>query len=153
MKARLSALTLFFVGAWATPAQDDAAKKELARMQGEWRPVRAEEAGEAVPDRAIEPLRCVIQGNMLTFAGIEPLTDRASKLTIKLYADSMPRCIDLDVQVGSEKGRVLEGVYEWKGDELWMCLQMPGGVRNRPLEFDSKGDANRILVVWRRSKS
>ena len=144
----LPAIVLVFFG--VALAQDDAVKKELAKMQGDWQLVRGLESGEAASKYVVEHFKCVIKGDQLTFKGVEPLTDKASKLTIKIDASPTPKCIDLQVEAGSLKGTLLEGVYEWKGDELKLCLNFASGIANRPLEFETKAGSNRVLLVLKR---
>ena len=144
----LPAIVLVFFG--VALAQDDAVKKELAKMQGDWQLVRGEENGEPAPEYVVKHLKCVIKGDQLTFEGIEPLTDKASKLSIKIDTSTIPKCIDLKVDAGSLKGDVLEGVYERTGDGLKLCLYFGKG--NRPLEFETKAGSNRVLFVLKREK-
>ena len=80
MKMQLLALTVIvLVSFGVAPAQDDAVKKELVGMAGNWQLVRGEENGEPASELVIKNLTCVIKGDQLTFAGIAPLTDKASK--------------------------------------------------------------------------
>src|SRR2546425_11101837 len=132
------------------PAQDDAAKKELVGMAGDWQLVRGEENGEPASEYFVKHLKCVIKGEQFSFEGIEPLTDKASKLTMKIDTSTTPKCIDLKVEAGSLKGDILEGVYAWKGDELKLCLYFGKG--NRPLEFETKAGSNRVLFVFKRER-
>ncbi len=132
------------------PAQEDAVKKELAGMAGDWRLVRGEESGEPAPEFVIKNLECVIEGDRLTFKGVATLTDIASRLSIKIDVSTTPACIDLKVEAGSLKGDVLEGVYERKGDELKLCLYVGKG--NRPLEFETKAGSNLVLFILKREK-
>src|SRR5262245_22118313 len=119
---RLLALSvLILVSFGGSRAQEDAVKKELVKMEGVWQLVRGEENGEPVSEYVVRNLEWIIKGDQLVFKGIEPLTDRASKLTVKIDTTTTPRCIDLKVEAGSMKGTVLEGVYEWKGDQLKLC--------------------------------
>ena len=149
MKLLLTAL-ITFLG--STNAQEDAVKEELARMAGDWRLSAGEEDGEAVPDYVLENLQCRIADKELTFKGIEPLVDRAAKLTITLDPAGKPKCIDLKVVSGSDKGVTYEGIYEWRGDELRMCLAIRSGVPNRPLEFATKAGSSCVLMTLKRSK-
>jgi uncharacterized protein (TIGR03067 family) len=144
----LSAIVLVSFG--AAPADEDAAKNDLARMEGVWRVVSGEEDGRPVSDYVVRNLRWEIKGDRLTFKGIKPLTDRASRLAIKIDPSTTPRCIDLEVEVGSEKGHTLEGIYEWKGDELKLCLFLDFTSRTRPVEFETRDGSNRVLFVLRR---
>ena len=151
MKLQLLALALIVLDSLvAVSAQDDAVKKELAGLAGEWRLVKGEANGEAANDYIIENLKCAIKGDRITFEGIKSLTDKFSELTIKIDGSTMPKCIDLKVQAGSLKGDVLEGVYECKGDELKLCLYVGKG--NRPLEFKAEAGSDRVLFVLKREK-
>jgi len=153
VRARLlSLLVLLLCSFGAMPAQEDAVKKELAKMEGVWRVVRGEEDGKPSSDYLIEHLQWDIKGDQLLFKGIKPLTDRASKLTIKLDPSTTPRCIDLKIEAGSLKGSVLEGVYEWKGNQLRLCLYVASGDRQRPLEFETRPGSNRVLFLLKREK-
>ena len=151
MKLQLLALALIVpVSLGTVSAQDDAVKKELAGLAGEWRLVKGEANGEAANDYIIENLKCAIKGDRITFGGVKTLTDKFSELTIKIDGSTMPKCIDLKVQAGSLKDDVLEGVYECKGDELKLCLYVGKG--NRPLEFKAEGGSDRVLFVLKREK-
>lgn len=150
MKARFLAVAAIVLFLGDGPAQDDAAKKELDGLAGDWRLISGEDNGEPANDYALENLKSLIKGDQLTFAGIKPLTDRASRLTIKLDLTTTPKCIDLKVEEGSLKDQVLEGIYERKGDELKLCLYFGKG--NRPLEFETKPGTDRVLFVLKREK-
>src|SRR5438105_2937624 len=118
MNVPLLTVSAFLLSFGAAPVEDDAVKKELAKMQGVWQLAAGEENGKPVSDYVIEHLKVEIKGDQLTFTGIQPLTDKASKLTITIDASTTPRCMDLKVEAGSWKGTVLEGIYEVKGDEM-----------------------------------
>ena len=151
MKLQLLALPVIVLVAFgAVSAQDDAVKKEQAGMAGNWLLVSGEENGEPASEYVVKNLKCAIKGDQLAFKGIEPLTEKASKLTMKIDTSTTPKCVDLKVEAGSLKGDILEGVYEWKGDELKFCLYFGKG--NRPLEFETKAGSNRVLFVLKREK-
>jgi uncharacterized protein (TIGR03067 family) len=140
------------VACGAGRAEDGAAKKELAKLQGAWRLVRGEEDGEPASEYAVKNLELVVKGNQFTFKGIAPLTDKAEKLAVTIDAATTPKCIDLKVETGSLKGTVLEGIYEWKGDELHLCVYWASGTRSRPFEFQTKAGSKRVLFVLKRQK-
>jgi len=88
---------------------------ELDKIQGNWQLVRGEENGEPGSENLVQNLKVGIKGDQLTFKGIEPLSDRAGRLTITIDPSTTPKCIDLKVEAGSEKGTVLEGVTNARG--------------------------------------
>jgi uncharacterized protein (TIGR03067 family) len=151
VKVQLVALSAIVLVSFGAAPAEDAAKKELSKMEGEWRLVRGEENGEAIAAFAVEHLELVVKGGQFTFKGIAPLTDKAARLTATLDATTTPRCIDLKVEAGSLKGTVLEGIYEWKDAEWKLCLYWDSG-RNRPLEFETTAGSNRVLLVLKRHK-
>jgi len=134
----------------AALGREDAAKKELVKLEGAWQLVRGEEGGEPVSEYAVKNLAVIVKGDRLTFKNIAPLTDQASTLTIKIDPSTTPKCIDLKVEAGSLKGTVLEGIYENKADELRLCLLFANGTRNRPVDFEAKAGSNRLLLVLKR---
>jgi uncharacterized protein (TIGR03067 family) len=148
VKVRLLALTAAALLAFGAAAGDAAVKKELAKLQGAWQVVRGEENGEPVSEYVVQNLKWGVKGDRLTLQGVAPLTDRASQLAITLDASTTPKCIDLKVEAGSQKGTVFEGVYEWKGDELRLCLHLARGAR--PVEFETRSGPNRVLLVLKR---
>jgi uncharacterized protein (TIGR03067 family) len=151
VKVQLVALPVVaLVSFGAAPARDDAVKKELAKMQGSWQVVSGEEDGKPSSEYLTENLKWIIKGDQLSFTGIAPLTDKAGKLTLTIDASTTPKCIDLKVEAGSLKGTVWEGVYEWKGEELKLCLHLAGG--KRPVEFGTKEGSNQVLFVLKREK-
>ena len=131
-------------------ALDDAVKKELAKMQGVWHVVSGEENGDLVSEYVVKHLKWAITGDQLIFSGIAPLTDKASKLAITIDASTTPKCIDYKIVVGSWKDTVFVAVYEWKGDELKVCIHL--GSANRPVEFGTKAGSNKIQFVLKREK-
>lgn len=146
----LAPLALMFFG--AAPAREDAAKTDLAKMEGAWHLVRGEDEGQPPPEYVVKHLDVAIKGDRLTFKNIAPLVDKAGTLAITLDPATTPRCIDLKVETGSMKGTVVEGVYECKDDELKLCLYFADGARNRPLEFKTTAGSNRVLLVLERNQ-
>lgn len=149
MKAQL--LTVFamvLVSVGPALAQDDAVKKEAAKFQGVWQLVSGEDNGQPVAEIIIQNLKIVIKDDQLKLQGDAGLISKAAKVTVKIDPSTTPRCIDFKVDAGSEKGLVLEGIYEWKGDTVKICVYQGGG--NRPLEFETKANSNRLLFVMKK---
>lgn len=135
----------------ATAGDDDAAKKDLAKMEGVWQLASAEEDGKPSSDFLVENLRMEFKGDRLIPSGVKPVTDKVGKMIVKLDASAKPKCIDLKVESGELKGMMFEGIYEWKGDELRLCLFMGEGL-SRPSEFTAKPGSNRVLFQFKREK-
>jgi uncharacterized protein (TIGR03067 family) len=146
--AALSVIVLVSFG--AALAQDDAAKKELARMEGTWHIVSGVEKGKPSSDYLVQNLKFVFKGSQLTFQGDELIMEKVKKIAITIDPATNPKCIDLKVEAGTMKDLLLEGIYECKGDELKLCVSEEAG--NRPLEFESKEGSKRVLFVLKRQK-
>ena len=150
MKPRfLALLALASVG--TTIAQDDAVKKELAQLEGVWQVVSMEEGKQAGPDNW-KTIKFVFKGNVLTFKGDDAVSKKVGKITIVVDPTTTPRTIDLKAVEGSEKGLILEGIYEIKGDEMKLCVRGEPGA-DRPLEFATKEGSKLVLFVLKREKS
>jgi|ERR1017187_8488818 uncharacterized protein (TIGR03067 family) len=134
----------------AANSQDDAVKKESAKLQGDWQVVSSEEDGRATPDFIVENLKIAIKGDQITLKGVEELMKKFGKVTLKVDPSSTPKFIDFKVEAGSEKNNEYEGIYELKGDELKICVSVVS--RNRPDEFKTKAGSNRALFVLKRAK-
>src|SRR5262245_54085172 len=150
MSLRLLAMSTLVLLVGGALAQDDAAKKELAKLQGPWRVVSAEENKEAVPNEIVENLKFVIKGDELTLAGVENIVKKVAKVKLVVDPSTTPKTIDFKIEAGSEKGTTVEGIYELKDDELRFCACTVGG--NRPQEFATKPGSNLILFVLKREK-
>jgi uncharacterized protein (TIGR03067 family) len=153
MKNGFLALSIFaLLPMCAAHAQDDAVKKELAKMEGTWDIVSGVERGEPSSEHLLKNLKFVFKGNQLTFAGDDVMAKKVGKIAVKIDATTTPKCIDLKLKVdaGAVKDLLLEGIYEFKGDELKLCISEEAG--NRPLEFESKEGSNRVLFVLKRQK-
>jgi uncharacterized protein (TIGR03067 family) len=146
----LAMLSLLLISFGAARAQDDAVKKEHAKMDGAWQIVSGVENGKPSSDNLVQNLKFVFKGSQLTLAGDDIIAKRVGKAAVKIDAATTPRCIDFELTVkgGAAEDRVLEGIYEWKGDELRICISHQAG--NRPSEFESKEGSQRVLFVLKR---
>ena len=124
-------------------------KKELAKFDGTWTVASSEFDGKSL-DEKTKDLRLAFKDGIMTVKGDEEVEKGYGKMTIKLDPSTTPKIIDLTVTAGDEKDSVLEGIYEWKGDELKLCLNFASGIANRPLEFETKAGSNRVLLVLKR---
>jgi uncharacterized protein (TIGR03067 family) len=131
-------------------AQDDAVKKEQAKLQGVWQVLNSEEDGKATPEFIVQALKLEIKGNQITIKGVEDLVKKFGKVTLTIDPATTPKIIDFKIEAGSEKDNVYEGIYELKGDELRICASVVKGAR--PEEFKTKAGSNRALFVLKREK-
>lgn len=127
--------------------EEEALGKELGRLQGLWRVESQERDGKATQADELKK-RTLFFGNdkFLVRQG-----DAIAQLgTMKLYPTESPTAVDVSVLAGPDKGQVLVGIYELKGDTLRMCLDPKG--RTRPTEFKAPEKSGLLLTVYKREK-
>lgn len=145
MRTLLAGLTVCCLLA-ADNAQD-AVKKDLDQMAGDWSIVGAEHDGQPSAAEDIKNGKRIGKGNETTVTINDQLLFRA-RFTID--PKRKPKAIDYTVIDGAWKDMTVLGIYEIDGDALKFCLAPPG--RDRPTEFKTKPGGETILVVWKRVK-
>ena len=130
---------------WA--AENEAVKKDLAQLQGEWSMVSGSADGQPVPDVMVKQMKRVCKGD-------ETTTTRAGQLFFKakitIDPSKKPKTIDYQMTDGFTKGQKQLGIYEVEGDTFRSCFGKPGA--ERPTDFTSKPGDGRTLSVWKRNK-
>jgi uncharacterized protein (TIGR03067 family) len=127
----LAPLALLFVAA------DPASEKDAKLLQGTWKGVTFERAGEKMPDNMAAAITMTIKGDMLTVSD-----GNANETgTFTLDATKKPRTMDL-VTMGAK----ILLIYDVDCDTLKLCWRTPGG--ERPKEFTGK-DTDGYLVLMR----
>jgi uncharacterized protein (TIGR03067 family) len=127
-----------------TRADDsDAAKKDLAGLQGEWSMVSGSADGQPLPEDMRKQMKRVCKGNEVTTT----MNGRVFfKANITLDASKRPKTIDYEMTEGLTKGKTQLGIYELDGDTFKSCFGKPGA--DRPAEF-TPGEG-RTVSVWKR---
>jgi uncharacterized protein (TIGR03067 family) len=121
----------------------DAAKKELAKLQGTWMTVSVEINGQKVEEDFTKD-RLIIKGD--TFVLQTGGTKLEGVMSIDPTKD--PKTIDTTVTAGQDKGLKSVGIYELKGDTFRVCYCV--SINQRPTEFRTTAGSSRALVVYRR---
>ena len=112
----------------AVTAQEDVAKKEVAKLQGTWKLVGVELGGITLPEEAFKGRQIRIEGEKIS--GVVK-----ALLTYRVDATAKPKAIDLL----SDKGKTpAKGIYELQGDTLTVCYP-PQTSLDRPKSFDTAG--------------
>jgi uncharacterized protein (TIGR03067 family) len=146
--------TAFLIGLAAVAtstdcAEDsDAAKKDMAQLQGEWSMVSGSADGNAMPDAMRETAKRVCKGDETTVTIGAQLLLKA-KFTID--PTRKPKTIDYQMIEGPTKGKRQVGIYELTGDTAKFCFGSPGA--ERPTDFTSKPGDGRTLSEWKRKKT
>ncbi len=131
--------------AWAE--DNEATKKDLVRLQGEWSMVSGVADGFPIPETMLPNSKRVCKGDELTATVGGQLVMRA-KITID--PARKPKKIDYDVIEGPTKGKKHLGIYALEGDTFKSCFGAPGA--ERPADFTSKPGDKRTSTVWKRAK-
>jgi uncharacterized protein (TIGR03067 family) len=133
-----------FSSSWAQ--ENEALKKDLGLLQGEWSMVSGSADGQAMPEEMLKQMKRICKGD-------ETTTMMAGRIFFKakfaIDPAKKPKTIDYEMTEGVTKGSKQLGIYEIDGDTFKSCFAKPGAAR--PADFIA-GDG-RTLSVWKREKS
>ena len=130
----------------AAPAED-AVKKEMAQLEGEWSMQSGEADGQSMPKEMVSTGKRVAKDGETTIT-IGGQVYFKAKFTID--PAKKPKAIDYTMTEGTTKGKTHLGIYELDGDTLKFCFAAPG--KDRPTEFTAKEGSGRTFSVWKRDK-
>jgi uncharacterized protein (TIGR03067 family) len=122
--------------------REQAARRELDRLQGTWAFVSVEANGNKAPADKLKDLRWVIRGDQL-FRREGGRT--IAEATIRLDPTRKPKTIDLAGKDKEGRSRRGLGIYELDGDRLKIALG-----KERPAEFRSAPGSGVVLTDCRR---
>ncbi len=126
---------------------DDATKKEMAKLEGEWVMVSGEIGGQSMPEQFVKTGKRVCKGNETTTT----ISGRVFlKATFTIDPSKKPKTIDYTMTEGPTKGKKQLGIYEFDGDTVRFCFSAPD--KERPTEFKTKEGEERTLSVWKKAK-
>jgi len=142
-------LSLVFTGLFlAAEPPKDAAKAELAKLQGSWTTASLQYNGKDIT--AKYKLKFVFKEDQATIEGSDAVKKEYAKITFKLDPSTNPACVDMIIAGGTQKDAVIEGIYELKDDRLKICAKVFG--KDRPGEFASAEGSSTVLLVLMREK-
>jgi uncharacterized protein (TIGR03067 family) len=132
---RTVAAVLFLSLAAAAIAADDkeeAVKKEMKKLQGDWKALKYEADGNA--GTGGDPI--IIEGDKLSVVIRDRITF-VGKIKVDPTAD--PKTIDMEYVEGpgGVVGKMKLGIYRWDGEKLEVCWN-PDGAKERPKKFTTK---------------
>ena len=126
---------------------EDAVKKEMALLEGEWSMVSGEADGISLPKETVRSAKRVAKDGMTTIT----MGGRVYfKAKFSIDPTKKPRAIDYTMTEGPTKGKTHLGIYELDGDTVKFCFAAPG--KDRPTDFTAKEGSERTLSVWKRDK-
>lgn len=131
----------------AADPSDDAAKKDLAKFQGNWSLISAERDGKKTPDEDAKKIKLTIQGNKFVLRKDSVVI---SEGTMTLDPSKKPKEIEETITTGPNKGKVFSAIYEIDDEQHKICFAAAG--KERPTEFSSLPGSGQLLQVWKREK-
>jgi uncharacterized protein (TIGR03067 family) len=145
---RLTIALLFLNSGLAISAgepEGQAARKELAKLQGTWKLVELEMDGQVFEYPEDTQPRWLV-----TETRVSRQEDGKQWASLAIDLASKPKLLDL-TRVGAE--RSMEAIYS-VDDDTWRICVNPAteGVRERPTEFSTKGKPGWKLWVLKREK-
>jgi uncharacterized protein (TIGR03067 family) len=128
---------------------DDATKtvEEGKKMQGTWKPVTAELAGNPFPNEVLKTMSLVVTDGKYTVT-VGQQTDEG---TVKLDPSKKPREMDITGTKGPNQGKKIPAIYELTDDTLRVCYDL-SGTAARPKEFKTEANSQLFLVEYKRQK-
>jgi uncharacterized protein (TIGR03067 family) len=148
MKSIQGLLLVTFVittASFVRAADNDAIKKDLAQLQGEWTMVSASADGQPMQDEMVKQMKRVCKGDEITVTVGGQVFLKAK---ITLDPSKKPKTIDYEMTEGYTKGKKQLGLYEINGDTFKACFNAPGA--ERPTEL--KAGDGLTFSEWKRKK-
>lgn len=144
MLTKLSTLAAFVALALAQGSGEDAAKKDLERLQGSWTMHALEINGKSVTK---------IQDTNLTIKKNEYTTMVRKKeqpgLKFKLDPSKNPKWIDMTQPQPDGTEKVLKGIYKIEDDTFVIC-RGTAPEHERPNQFATWPDTGYFVVTWKK---
>jgi uncharacterized protein (TIGR03067 family) len=129
---------------------DDDVRKELKVLQGKWKTVGMEAAGNSFPKDKILAFTVVIAADGKS-TGKTPESE--FQFTITVNPKKNPKTIENLHESGDQKGKKQYGIYKLEGDTFTVCMTRPGSAEgNRPKDFATKNTTNVVFVFERVEK-
>jgi uncharacterized protein (TIGR03067 family) len=141
-------LVLFTLPTLVDAGDSVAAKKETKKLQGTWKVTAVMYNGKDFYEKGQTPFDFVIKGDEIVLQGNDAVRKEYARLRFVLDPTTMPKIFDLTVTAGIQAKSKMEGIYEWDGQDLKLCVRIFG--LNRPSAFDAgAGSSNALLVLKR----
>jgi uncharacterized protein (TIGR03067 family) len=132
---------------------DQAARKELAALAGDWDYVKAQAKGQAIDIENEKPHFVTVSGTLWEVRAKGAERVRESARIVALDPSTDPKLIDIRSIPGNpqREGTLLEGIYKLDGDTLVIAFYY-GRDKKRPADFDEPKDTETIVWTLKRIK-
>ena len=138
------ALALFSFS--AALAQDDAAKKDLERLQGTWIMHALEVNGIDVPADKLQSALLTVKGDRYEVK----VKDRTTNVfELRLDPAKDPKEMDMTALEGANKDKVHKAIYKIENGLFVFCRGL-NPEQERPKEFATWPDTNIFVVKWKK---
>ncbi len=130
-------------------APKDDGKKDKEKLQGTWKAVTVEAAGQSHDDA--EEHRLIFSGDEFS---VKKGEETMIKGKFKIDPSKKPKEIDMEFTKAKREnlnGKTAFGIYALDGDTLKWCWNKPGG--ERPKKFSSEAADVHLLVTLKREKA
>ena len=132
----------------ASAEDSEAAKKDMAQLQGEWSMVSGSADGQPMSDELRKLMKRVCKGDEATRTMAGQVYFKA-KITID--PSKKPKTMGYQMTEVFTKGKTQLGIYESEGYTFRSCFSAPGDPR--PTDFTTKPGDKRTMTVWKREKT
>jgi uncharacterized protein (TIGR03067 family) len=126
--------------------RDEALRKDLEALQGNWQPVSVTVNGQALDKERLKDDSMLIRKNTFVLRSGAGSTGG----TFLIDPTKNPKTMDTETLIGEAKGTKSVGIYQLEGDTLRVCYSTDP--KARPTEFSAGKDSKRALVVYQRAK-
>ena len=114
-------------------------------IQGDWKPVKAELAGQPMAEEVLKTISLKIdEGTYEVHVGNSP-----DKGTVTVDSSTKPKSMTIIGTEGPNKGKTFPCIYELKGATLRICYDLSGA--KRPSEFKTMAGTRLYLVTYVRT--
>jgi uncharacterized protein (TIGR03067 family) len=131
----------------AADKPDDANKKDLEKMQGDWVADSQVIDGQKAGDDEAQIIFRTVKDDTYT---VSVFTKPIGKGTFTIDATKKPKTIDARPAAAAKDAPPLLGIYEIDGDTFRACFAPAG--KERPKDFECKAGSGHTLTVWKREK-
>jgi uncharacterized protein (TIGR03067 family) len=136
--------------ALAAFASEETADRKSANdqkaLQGDWIPLKAELAGQPMPDAVLKTISLKLTKNEYDVL----VAGKPDKGTWTIDPAANPKSMKIVGVEGPNKGKTFPAIYELSGDTLRVCYDLSGA--KLPTEFKTKAGTKLYLVTYKRKK-
>lgn len=137
---------VFLLATLALPGgREEAAKKDLERLQGTYTIAAMEVDGKLVSEERLKGTTLTIKGDRY----ILKVKEQTFETVLRLNPTKDPKEVDMVFVDGANKDKVGKGIYKIEGDTFKLCRALQPE-RDRPAEFATWPDSGIFLVTWKR---